>query len=408
MEQLPRPRRRLHLTRSEFIRLADGRSDPASIRGLRRAQRNRTMLILKNLADTDDALAASAHLLGQVHRLDPAAADVLLDHPWLAAWAVDRVRHGVTGRPDYLPFAALAAAALTGWSDAAVPVTPYAGLVPVPGLGVLRRRGGGTTVTPADLTGRQWTATRGWRYADQSVTLDLRVDDLDPYRDCFGLPVAGRLPTRRATELERSVGHAWHLLVGYAPGHAAEVAAGIGTLVPLAGGARSGHSVTHADAFGAFAADVDLDPVDLAVTMVHELQHSKLNAVLGLVQLYEPSDPARYFAPWRPDPRPIGGLLHGTYAFTAVAEVWAALGAHPPLATQAVARFAVVRAQLERALLELARAGSLTEAGRLWTDLLTERIGRLAAVPVPVSADAAGRRTVAEAERVRRRTITTG
>lgn len=366
------------------------------------------MLVLKSLADTDDALAASAHLLGQAHRLDPAAADVLLDHPWLAVWAIDRVRHGATRRPDYLPFAALAAAALSGRSDAAVPVTPRAGLVPVPGLGVLRRHGRSTTVTPADLTGRQWTPTRWWRFTDQSVTLDLRVDDLDPYRDCFGLPVAARLSAPQAAELERSVGHAWHLLVGHAPTHAAEVAAGISTFVPLADGTERGHSVTHADAFGALAADANLDPVDLAVTMVHELQHSKLNAVLGLVQLHEPADPARYFAPWRPDPRPIGGLLHGTYAFTAVAEVWAALRAHPKLAAQATARFAVVRAQLERALVELARAGSLTSAGRLWADRLAERIGQLAAVPVPASADAAGRREVAEAERARRPAITTG
>ncbi|WP_327041748.1 HEXXH motif-containing putative peptide modification protein [Micromonospora ureilytica] len=366
------------------------------------------MLVLKGLADRDDALAASAHLLGHAHRLDTAAVDVLLDHPWLAVWAIDRVRHGTTGRPDYLPFAALAAATLSGWSDAAVPVTPCAGLVPVPGLGVVRRPGGSTTVTPADLSGRQWTPIRWWRFTDQRVTLDLRVDDLDPYRDCFSLPVATRLSPPRAAALKRSVGHAWHLLVAYAPTHAAEVAAGISTFVPLADGTERGHSVTHADAFGAFAADADLDPVDLAVTMVHELQHSKLNAVLGLVQLYEPTDPVRYFAPWRPDPRPIGGLLHGTYAFTAVAEVWAALRAHPDLGAQATARFAVVRAQLERALVELGRAGSLTSAGRLWADRLTERIGQLAAVPVPASADAAARREVAEAERTRLPTITTG
>ncbi|MEU8424625.1 HEXXH motif-containing putative peptide modification protein [Micromonospora sp. NPDC048835] len=366
------------------------------------------MLVLKSLADTDDTLAASAHLLGHAHRLDSAATDVLLDHPWLAVWAIDRVRRGATGRPDYLPFVALAAAARSGLSDAAVPVTPRADLVPVPGLGVLRRPGGRTKVRPTDLAGPQWTPTRRWRFNDRSLTLDLRVDDLDPYRDCFGLPVADRLSPPRAAELERSVGHAWHLLVGYAPTHAAELAAGISTFVPLAGGTERGHSVTHADAFGAFAADADLDPVELAVTMVHELQHSTLNVVLGLVQLYEPTDPARYFAPWRPDPRPIGGLLHGAYAFTAVAEVWAALRAHPELAAQATARFAVVRAQLERALVEFARATGLTSAGRLWVDHLTARIGQLAAAPLPASADAAGRREVAEAERTRRPTMTTG
>ncbi|MCM0674937.1 HEXXH motif-containing putative peptide modification protein [Micromonospora phytophila] len=408
MEQLSRPWSRLQLTRSEFGRLAAGRGDTAALHRLRCAQRNRTVLVLKNLADRNASLAASAFLLGHAHDAAPTAVDVLLGHPWLAVWAVDRVRRDTVGRPDYLPFAALAAAALAGWSDAPVPVPPRAGLVPVPGLGVLRRSGGGQTVTPADLTGRRWTPIRRWWFTHQSLTLDLGVDDVDPYRDCFGLPVAARLTPQRAAGLKRSVGRAWRLLVARAPGHAAELAAGMSLFVPLAGGSTSRHSVTHADGFGAFAADPDLTPVDLAVTMVHEFQHSKLNAVLGLVRLCEPTDPGRYFAPWRPDPRPIDGLLHGTYAFTAVAEVWAALRAHPGLAAQATARFAVVRAQLDWALRELARAPSLTSAGRLWTDLLAERVGRLAAVSLPVAADAAARREVAEAERACRRTIAAG
>lgn len=88
--------------------------------------------------------------------------------------------------------------------------------------------------------------------------------------------------------------------------------------------------------------------------------------------------------------------------------MWAALRAHPDLGAPATARFALIRAQLERTLVELGRTGSLTSAGRLWADRLTERIGQLAAVPVPASADAAARREVAEAERTRLPTITTG
>ncbi len=366
------------------------------------------MLVLKSLADRDESLSAAAHLLGHAQHIDPVAVDELLGHPWLAVWAVDRVRRASTVRPEYLPFAALAAAARAGWTEAPVPVRAYAGLVPVPGLGVLRRGDGVTVVTPADLAGRRWTPVRRWCFTHLSLTLDLRVDDLDPYRDCFGRPVAARLTPQQAAGLERTVGRAWRLLVASAPGHAAELGAGMNVFVPLAGGATGGHSVTHADGFGAFAADVDLTPVELAVTMVHELQHSKLNALLGLVQLAERADPELYFAPWRPDPRPIDGLLHGTYAFTAVAEVWAALRAYPGLASQATERFATVRAQLDRALRELDRARSLTSAGRLWTDLLAGRIRRLAAVPVPVAADAAARREVAEMERARQRTIAAG
>jgi hypothetical protein len=38
--------------------------------------------------------------------------------------------------------------------------------------------------------------------------------------------------------------------------------------------------------------------------------------------LYDHDGQARYYAPWRPDPRPLGGLFQGAYAFLAVADFW--------------------------------------------------------------------------------------
>ena len=59
----------------------------------------------------------------------------------------------------------------------------------------------------------------------------------------------------------------------------------------------------------------------LASVLVHECQHAKLNAVLDLIPLSRP-DQARYYAPWREDPRPLGGLLHGAYAYLGVSDFW--------------------------------------------------------------------------------------
>ena len=60
------------------------------------------------------------------------------------------------------------------------------------------------------------------------------------------------------------------------------------------------------------------DKYTCAETLVHETQHLKLCALLDLVTLARPDDGRRYYAPWRPDPRPAGGLLQGAYAFLGV------------------------------------------------------------------------------------------
>lgn len=395
MEQLCGSRQQLRLSPAEFDRLAAGSAGDALVRTLRSAQRSRTALIIKSLADADPALAPAALLLAQAHDRAPDAVDRVLAHPWLGVWAVDRVRGDAAGRPDYLPYAALAGATVAGLAYPPVPPVPCDGVIPVPGLGMWR---GTAPAGPARWAGAGWLPVRVVRAAHRGSLLELAVDDVDPYRDCFGVPVAPRLAADRLAALEGRLADAWRLLVDHDPGQAAELAAGLTTLVPLAdvGGGRQ--SITHADAFGAFAAHPDADPVDLAVTMVHEFQHSKLNALLGMVRLFGPDD-NWYFAPWRRDRRPISGLIHGVYAFTAVAEVWHALRRHEELAARATVQFAEVRARVDRGVRELDGAPGLTAAGRWWTARLAERIAALMAVPVPAGVDRAARHALAVTER---------
>ena len=55
-----------------------------------------------------------------------------------------------------------------------------------------------------------------------------------------------------------------------------------------------------------------MDAPALAAALVHEVQHSKLNAVIDIVPLVRPGvGHRRYYAPWRDDPRPPAGLLQG-------------------------------------------------------------------------------------------------
>ncbi len=60
----------------------------------------------------------------------------------------------------------------------------------------------------------------------------------------------------------------------------------------------------------------------LAVTLVHEFSHGKLNALLDVCDLVDTASPIKIKVGWRPDPRPVEGVLHGIYAHAAVADIW--------------------------------------------------------------------------------------
>jgi uncharacterized protein len=189
------------------------------------------------------------------------------------------------------------------------------------------------------------------------------LDDLDPYRHGHHVPPALRLPADEVDRWQDLFADAWQLLADRVPERAAEVAAGLRTLVPLRQQARSARSATIRHAFGVFGLTRPPTAADFAVTIVHEFQHSKLSALLDLVPLTDPDDRARYFAPWRTDPRPLAGLMQGVYAFAGVADTWRGLRAVDSLAAVAQARFAEARLQVDRGLTSVERSGALTSDG---------------------------------------------
>jgi HEXXH motif-containing protein len=157
-------------------------------------------------------------------------------------------------------------------------------------------------------------------------------------------------------------------------------------LVPLIdrgdGAARSG---TARDSIGALGLTPPLSPTDLAITLVHEFQHSKLTAVLDLVPLYVPGGSEMHFAPWRTDPRPTGGLIQGVYAFLGVADVWRGLRAAPGLEKPATEQFAIVREQVRAGLAALERSTELTQEGVSFVAGMRSSLNRLNADGVPDS-----------------------
>jgi hypothetical protein len=124
-----------------------------------------------------------------------------------------------------------------------------------------------------------------------------------------------------------------------------------------------GVTATSVDAFGAMALSVPADAMALAVGLVHEFQHAKLGALMDLVTLHE-NDDRRYYAPWRDDPRPLGGLLHGAYAFLGVTDFWRVRRHHDDEHRgYAEFEFARWRERVSRVIDVLAGSGRLTDDG---------------------------------------------
>jgi hypothetical protein len=95
-----------------------------------------------------------------------------------------------------------------------------------------------------------------------------------------------------------------------------------------------------------------------------------------MVPLYRPG-PARYYAPWRHDPRPFGGLLHGAYAHLGVSDFWRVQGGLDEVPDRGYARLEYARwsASTGQVIGTLLESGRLTAAGRRLTLALHDRLG---------------------------------
>jgi hypothetical protein len=360
--------------------LAAATPDPAGTATLRRARLNRTMLILLAIGRDHPERRAALRIIAEAQDADRGAVEAVLSHPWVAVWAARCLRPGGRRQLAYVDNVAAACLHRAGATRPGAVTRPTM----LPAVGMLRPGLGLQPLRGLDLPYRLW------------------VDDLDPYRDCHGLPAAPRLPDEKWLGWECDIRGAARLLRDHAPEWSDDLAAGLSTITPLnPGRARTGLSVTHGDAFGGFACTRPDRPADLAVTMVHEFQHSKLNALLDLVPLQRPDADATgpaYFAPWRPDPRPLSGMIQGTSAFLAVARVWHRFRAAPALEADATRRFATVRAQVARAAEQLPGAPGLTPAGQAYARDLAGAAAALLDLPVPSLIDDAARALVTRAE----------
>jgi hypothetical protein len=130
------------------------------------------------------------------------------------------------------------------------------------------------------------------------------------------------------------------------------------------------------------------DCEQLAAALVHEFQHIRLGGVQHLATLHTDDPRERLYAPWRDDPRPIGGVLHGIYAFFGVTAFWRALAAAEPDYALASFEFALWRSASWRTLLAVHQDESLTDTGRRFLDRIATELAPWQEEPVATGAAA--------------------
>jgi HEXXH motif-containing protein len=413
--------------------MAAGRSDAAVVGQLKQADRSRRLTLLRAVLDGAadrkltplSPLGDAWTLLIEAQQRDPVATDRVIAHPHTGLWAANvlqRLANPTSGDPPLwadlggLHRLATAAAIRAGHGfRSRVPVWRGRLMLPTLGLAdvrsrrewdfaqvhaerghVLVRGPAGSVQLPDDSSedGPGWLALRTVRAGET----ELWLDDIDPYREFDGPVPPQRLDTGEVTRWAESLRDTWRLLTGRHPAIASELAAGLTTLVPRAAVDRfTPYSASHSDVFGSLVLSRPPDATTFAATLVHEFQHSKLGALLVLVDLLDPAgDNAspRHYAPWRDDPRPATGLLHGAFSFLGVSAFYRG---HYPVETGLAARaaqfeFAYRREQTAHAVGTLLADAVPSALGRRFLATARERLREWETEPLPADVErAAGR-----------------
>jgi uncharacterized protein len=388
-----------------FAALAAGYGAGAAVRALADAQvslRRALLAAILGELKRSGTHADAAALLPDLDTSAPEALHRILAHPYTRVWAVRCLeslrRSPHPRRPadsanelDHVNALALAAAHHAGIDagfdlpvrDGAVHV-PTLGAALLPGQRTVRARTENGTLTfgagPQALRvtpGAPGPQPEAW----QSVRIltapgySVHLEDTDPYRDCHGWRADRRLPQARAQAWQESFTGAVALIGGELPAYEEGLRTGLTSLMPIEPQGGTGDvSAAARHAFGAIGAALPATPEALALLLVHEFQHVKLGAVLDLFDLFDKSDTApRHYAPWRPDPRPLEGLLQGTYAHIGVTDYWR-VRRHGAADGDAEVQFARWRTHTAEATDVLLKSGSLTPLGTRFVEAMRQTV----------------------------------
>jgi hypothetical protein len=133
-------------------------------------------------------------------------------------------------------------------------------------------------------------------------------------------------------------------------------------------------NVSHSELPGAFIVTVLEDPFVMADRFIHELHHNRLFCLedkCGAIfddNLQNSITDARFYSPWRDEPRPLHGILHALYVFQPVWHFWKCVqdADDAPAQTLGFARDQLRRIplQLQLAMTTLREHSRFTESGQ--------------------------------------------
>lgn len=275
--------------------------------------------------------------------------DGVLAHPYTRTWllgALDALHEGragaASGAADGLQ-TLLAAAAVRAGLDVRVPVPYRDGVLVLPTLGrltvagpgergaVLVRAAGdgflaGPAAGPAERRIRRsaaaepgWLPVRGFALPGAPFQgHGFVIDDLHPYRDCFGAPAAATLDAVAAGRLGNALTEAWVLIEERAPAHGARSLDRPLTLTPL-GGAMPGEPSVGRHGYGALGIGADGNAGTLALTLLRGVRRARFRALVDVTDLYAADGSWEHRMPWKEELVPLSGLLEAVYERLALA-----------------------------------------------------------------------------------------
>jgi len=208
------------ISRELFTAIARGGGGSAAMRELAAAQHSKHLILLRAVLEAahpatrpDDRLAAAGYdLMARAQRENPSAAQMVISYPSVGAWSLHTIRSDqiVPGAQPSALAAVGAAAAIRAGVDAEIEVPVTAGQVILPSLGAAAAEGSTALVRTAAGEIRSGSlrvimrpGADGWRELRtiQAGSLDVIVDDLDPFR----MPATDGQPTGRLTQAEAPV-----------------------------------------------------------------------------------------------------------------------------------------------------------------------------------------------------------
>jgi HEXXH motif-containing protein len=415
------------LSERDFDALAAGVDGPELAERLRASERSQRRVLLRALLDearnrrdlagplfsVDDAW----DLLVRAERRSAAAASAVIDYPLVGLWAAFTLRRLRGLRHDdaplwvdvgYLHCVAVAAAVRAGLSfQARVPVRR--GTVVLPTFGHLRLasrdpwevadfsvtgegarlagRFGAVELADGSIRAQRWPRSRRLTSEANGLRLSVALDDVNPYRHFQHPALPAPVLDSEMARWQRLFDDAWLLLSRDHPEQAQVLAALAEVVIPTVRAGRFlPRSASSGDGFGAVLMSEPDDATQLAATLVHELQHAKLGALLHLVDLCREGDQELFYAPWRDDPRPLGALLQGVFAFFGVTRFWRRARAVHPGDAVGHFEFALWRTAVRDVVETLVTRPELTVRGHRFLLGVSTTLDGWLAEPVPRSA----------------------